>query len=96
MTPSEKNALEALMLERECEACLYFIEETKEDEEICRRGIDNCILDEFEREDEEERAREKADPPGACSKCSYGKERPCVGMCFREVKSSWRKGRKAK
>ena len=52
MTPTEKNALEALMLERECDACLYFIEGVKEDEEFCKRGIENCILDEYKKEEE--------------------------------------------
>ena len=96
MTPTEKNALEALMLERECDACLYFIEGVKEDEEFCSRGIDDCILDEIKREEEAAAARLKDKRLYGCSECPYGKERPCVGFCFRKTKRNWDKRRKPK
>ena len=96
MTPTEKNALEALMLERECDACLYFIERVKEDEEFCKRGIENCILDEYEKEDEEAAARLKDKKLYGCSDCPYGKGRPCVSSCLRQTERDWRKRRKSK
>ena len=96
MTPTEKNALEALMLERECDACLYFIEGVKEDEEFCKRGIENCILDEYKKEDEAAAARLKDKTLYGCSECPYGKERPCVGYCQREIERHWRNRRKSK
>ena len=93
MTPTEKNELESLMLERECEYCQYFVRKGKR----CTRGMDNCILLIFEKEDEEEADIHTGDYYAyGCSDCPYGKGRPCVSSCMRQIERDWRKGRKSK
>lgn len=89
MTNPKKLAVKAEMKRRDCRYCLFFDQKNKR----CVPGMHRCILD---------NVRDNSctgSPPfrkqQGCSACPYGRGRPCVSFCLREILTEWRTAKAA-
>ena len=74
---------------RDCKNCLYYNRKLK----ICMMGLNHCILNRDAVT--EMKKQDLIDRPVFCWNCPYGRDRPCVSFCMRNILEEWRKERAA-
>lgn len=82
MTDPKKMAKRAEMERRGCKDCLFF------EHRKCIFGMRNCVLPEPGHEGKNCRRGWYG-----CSACPYGRGRPCVSFCMKQLLEDWRKER---